>query len=145
MSIPFFFSNTSITTSALTETFNEEASAMSEDTQPPVLLEGTLRTSDQQEDRIVLVTWEHEDILYLIKSDHGQSAELVLVNSSVCTSGTFFPAKKFILQYNKLKVLLELCKTGDISFIALLNKLGFTEGEIDTVIRNLIRIKYTFL
>ena len=112
---------------------------------PPVLLEGTLRTKDQEEDKIVLVTWEHEDILYLRKSNDGQNAKVFLVNSSVCTCGTFHPAEKFISQYNKLKVLLEHCKTGEIPFIALLNKLGFCEKEIENLIRKVKTIEYTFL
>lgn len=111
----------------------------------PPHLEGSLRTSDQEQDKIVLVTWEHQDILFIKKSDQGRIAEIILVNPDVCTSGTFYPPAEFSDRFIKLKNILQQCEQGQGTFLDFLKKLGYFDHEIQLILENVQKIEYTFL
>jgi len=88
---------------------------------PPKLSE-CFKESSPKSNKKVLITWEHEEILYIEK--HEGRSDVVLVNPSVCTKGALYPPEAFTTQFNKLKLLLEKCQAGELSFLDLLKKLG---------------------
>jgi hypothetical protein len=92
------------------------------------LPKGCLKNStDLKRNKKVLVTWEHEEILYIEKHDH--HSNVVLVNPAVCTRGVLYPPEAFTSQFNKLKLLLEKCQAGEMSFLDFLKKIGRGDEE----------------
>jgi len=82
---------------------------------------GCLKESSSPQKK-VLITWEHEEILFIEK--HGDRTDVVLVNPSICTSGMLHPPEAFTIQFNKLKLVLEKCQQGELSFSDFLKKIG---------------------
>ena len=79
-------------------------------------------TTDTQRNKKVLVTWEHEEILFVEK--HDAHTNVVLVDPSICTKGMLHPHEAFEKQFSKLKLLLEKCQEGAMSFTDFLTKIG---------------------
>jgi len=104
----------------------------------PELPVGCLTESSLKQKK-VLVTWEHEEILYI--ESHDDCSTVVLVNPSICTKGGLYPSEAFTKQFNKLKKLLEKCQTGELLFVDLLKKIGFEENKVDSF----SSLKYLFL
>jgi hypothetical protein len=77
-----------------------------------------------------LVAWEHEDVL-LFNPQEGQKAQVILCDLELITSGTFFPPEQVMIKYKQLHQILQKCKTGEITFLGLLEILGFELSEFD--------------
>jgi hypothetical protein len=77
-----------------------------------------------------LVAWEHEDIL-LFNPQEGGKAQVILCDVDLITSGTFFPPKEVMIKYKQLNQILHKCKTGEFTFLKLLDILGFELSEFD--------------
>jgi hypothetical protein len=76
--------------------------------------------------KLVIVGWEHVPILWI---EQASKATVVLASEEVIRQGTFFPPQRFHEQFEKLRVILQRCKSGELSYQDLLQILGLQDDE----------------
>ena len=76
---------------------------------------------------IVLVKWEHEPILWV--EQQSKTRALVCLAQQDVISGSFFPPQVFYDKLKKLRILVDQCAKGELTYAFLLARLGFSQDE----------------